>query len=415
MSSSRGLVFQSARQQHAEEHGLESQLPAPAPADRPGWTEYEHTANPSAFHRFGDSNPGIGIYRQARIRTTLAAAAVLLIPFAVFFFLLRQRMWEFTPGLKHPLLQYLIACVVLGVVLALAFGRVVSNHILELAKELEKTANAVHQREIERDSAQRELVRRLEEERELVKEKLQFEAQLAEYEKYSTLAQLALGAAHEINNPLLGILSHLELELKAARDDEEYDEILQCIEGTKRISATIKGLLNYARPGPLVLSKVNLERLVSDSFEFLCHQPLFRKIELVKEIPADLPAISADANQISQVLMNLLFNSAQAMPQGGTITVSAEKVKFAEKIEIRVSDTGVGIPADILPHVFEPFFTTKRGKGTGLGLSISQTYVRSHSGDIEVESVPYRGTVVRITLPIRQEGASMRQPEEMVG
>lgn len=349
------------------------------------------------------------------MRTTLAAAAVLLIPFVVFFFLLRQRMWEFTPGLKHPLLHYLAACAVLGVLLALAFGRFVSNHILKLAKELQKTADAVRQREIERDSAQRELVRRLEEDRELVKEKLQFEAQLAEYEKYSTLAQLALGAAHEINNPLLGILSHLELELKAARDDEEYAEIVQCIEGTKRISATIKGLLNYARPGPLVLSKINIDRLVSDTFEFLRHQPLFRKIEMEKQIAPDVPAISADANQISQVMMNLLFNSAQAMPQGGTITVSAEKVKFAEKVEIRVTDTGVGIPADILPHIFEPFFTTKRGKGTGLGLSISQTYIRSHSGDIEVQSVPYRGTVVRITLPIRQEGTGVQPPAEMVG
>ena len=118
---------------------------------------------------------------------------------------------------------------------------------------------------------------------------------------------------------------------------------------------------------------------------------MFRQIELQNCIPLDLPTISADANQLSQILMNLLLNAAQATPPGGTITILADKVKFAEMIELRVRDTGSGIPADILPHVFEPFFTTKRGKGTGLGLSITQSYVRSHGGDIQVESIPGPG------------------------
>jgi signal transduction histidine kinase len=358
---------------------------------------------------------GLRIYRQARIRTMLAAAAVLLIPFAVFFFLLRERLWKFSPDLKHPELDYLMICAVLGVLLAVGFGQVVSRHILNLLRELEKNMRALEQRERERDQAQSELIRRLEEERELVKEKLQFESQLAEYEKFAALAQLALGAAHEINNPLLGILSHLELELRDATNPEQRLEIQQCIEGTKRISSTIKGLINYARPGPLQLTRVHLDKMVGETFSFLCHQPLFRNITLEKQIPPDLPAITADPNQISQVLMNLLLNAAQAMhTEGGTISVSAEKVKFAEKVEIKVKDTGAGIPADILPHVFEPFFTTKRGQGTGLGLSISQAYVRSHSGEITIESIPNRGTTVRIVLPIRQEGKKAEHPEEVI-
>jgi signal transduction histidine kinase len=117
---------------------------------------------------------------------------------------------------------------------------------------------------------------------------------------------------------------------------------------------------------------------------------------------------------VERVFYNLLLNAAQAMPQGGNITVSAEKVKFSENVEIKVKDTGVGIPADILPHVFEPFFTTKRGKGTGLGLSISQAYVRNHSGEIRAESIPNRGTTVRIVLPIRQEGRREPANEEFV-
>jgi signal transduction histidine kinase len=268
--------------------------------------------------------------------------------------------------------------------------------------------------EHERDLAQQELVRRLQEERELAKEKIQFESQLADYEKYAALAQLALGAAHEINNPLLGILSHLEWERKLATDAEAREEIEQCIGGAKRISAAVRGLLNYARPGPLLLGRIHLDRLVSETVAFIAHQPMFRTIHLENRVPSTLPPLTADANQISQVLMNLLLNAAQATPPGGTVTISAEKVMFNEKVELRVTDTGCGIPADILPHVFEPFFTTKRSQGTGLGLSISQAYVRSHSGSIHVESEQNRGTTVRIVLPIRQEGRPVEVDEEVV-
>jgi signal transduction histidine kinase len=297
---------------------------------------------------------------------------------------------------------------------ALATAVAVAVAALRQASRLREQANQAgllaRQSEHERDMAQQVLAHRVEEERELTREKTQFHAKLADYEKYAAMAQLALGAAHEINNPLLGIFS--QLELKGADEPEERAEIQACLEGAKRISSTVRGLLDYARPGPLHLSRISLERLVDDTFSFLCHQPMFRAIELNKEIPPELPAITADANQISQVLMNLLLNAGQAMPQGGAITVSADKVKFEDRVEVRVSDTGCGIPADILPRVFEPFFTTKRGQGTGLGLSISQAYVRNHHGEMEVESIPNRGTTVRFNLPVRQLGRPAPQPEE---
>ena len=298
-----------------------------------------------------------------------------------------------------------VGFVVLLVVVVLARTR-----IKVAEREAGRAKDLADHREYERNVAQQELLRRLEEERELAKEKMQFESQLSEYEKYASLAQLALGAAHEINNPLLGILSHLELESKDA-SGEQREEIEQCIEGTKRISLAVRGLLDYARPGPLMLSKVNLSLLAAETLKFLEHQPMFRQIQLQNCIPPDLPAISADANQLSQILMNLLLNAVQATPPGGMITILADKVKFAEVIELRVRDTGSGIPADILPHIFEPFFTTKRGKGTGLGLSITQSYVRSHGGDIQIESVAGLGTTVRVTLPIRQVGTAVQQEE----
>jgi signal transduction histidine kinase len=285
----------------------------------------------------------------------------------------------------------------------------------ERACEALKEATELRQRlEVERNQAQEEVFRRLYEDSQLDKEKFQFQAQLAEYEKYSTLAQLALGAAHGINNPLLGILSHLELELKSATDPDQRWEIEQCIAGTKRISATLRGLVNYARPGPLVLSNLSLHRLVTDTLGFLEGQPALRGKRAENLVPEDLPHILVDSNQLSQVLMNLLINAAEATPDGGRITVSAKKLTFVDSIEICVSDTGSGIPAEVLPHVFEPFFTTKPGKGTGLGLSISATYVRRNKGEIRIDSVLNRGTTVTITLPIRQEETHQVQEQSEI-
>jgi signal transduction histidine kinase len=282
-------------------------------------------------------------------------------------------------------------------------------------RELEAAVELASQRERERDLAQAELVQRFQQERELEREKVQFQAQLSEYEKYAALAQLALGAAHEINNPLLGILSHLELELKNAQSEEAKIEIEQCIEGAQRISATLQGLLNYARPAPPQLAKINLQRLVGSTLQFLRHQPMFHGLIVENKIPPYLPTISADSNQLTQVITNLLLNAVQASEEGGRISVSAERVGFENKVELSISDTGRGIPPDVLPHVFEPFFTTKRGKGTGLGLAICQSYLRSHGGDIKIESTVGKGTTVKLILPIREEeAANAAQVEEVI-
>ena len=300
--------------------------------------------------------------------------------------------------------SYLLPVALAALALLIAFWKVARRERNDLAAQLEHTQATVRQLEGERDSAMQELFRRFSEEGKLNKEKSQFEAQLAEYEKYAALSQLALGAAHEINNPLLGILSHLELELNFAQG-EERGEIEQCIECARRISVTLRSLMNYARPSPLILSKVNLHHLVLDTVAFLEHQPMLHGRILESQVPTDLPPIRVDANQLSQILMNLLLNAAQATSEGGRITVSANMSSNGEAVEIRVVDTGCGIPPDVLPHVFEPFFTTKRGKGTGLGLSITQTYVRSHNGEIQIASAPQQGTTVTISLPVRRAGS----------
>src|SRR5664279_3561580 len=214
-----------------------------------------------------------------RIRRTIATCGAIVV--AIFSMGQRGLASSALPGnatdifAAPPLWAFFVAgIIVLGAVVLIAcvFVRSARRQTLK-AREL-----AIHL-ETERDLAQRALVQKLEQERELSKEKMQFESQLTEYEKYASHAQLALGAAHEINNPLLGILSHLELDWKDA-DGERRAEIEQCIEGARRISSAVRGLLDYARQGPLTLSEVDLRQLVSDALRFVAHQPLFRRIQL---------------------------------------------------------------------------------------------------------------------------------------
>jgi len=317
-------------------------------------------------------------------------------------------------GFESSITTYLFPATFVALVVIFIVWQLQRREYRRTCEALKQRAEMARRLEHERDQARKEVFRRLHEDRELQKEKFQFQAQLAEYEKYSTLAQLALGAAHGINNPLLGILSHLELELKSTKDSDQRWEVEQCIAGTKRIAATLSGLVNYARPGPLVLSYLSLHRLVSDTLSFLEGQPALRGKRAVNQVPEDLPRILVDSNQLSQVLMNLLINAAQATPDGGSITISAAELAASNSIEIRVSDTGCGIPPDIMPHVFEPFFTTKQGKGTGLGLSISRTYVRRNKGEIYIDSVLKQGTTVTIRLPIRQEESHKDKEESEV-
>lgn len=247
-----------------------------------------------------------------------------------------------------------------------------------------------------------------------VTERKRLREQLAEYEKLSALGQLALGAAHEINNPLLGISSYLEILLEGAKNKKEKEEIEFVLENVYRISETIRGLLNFARPSPPQFTKVNINNLIDEILSFISHQPIFRKVRIEKSLPKSLPQITADLNQIRQVLINIFINAAQSMPDGGELQAATSKVKFEELVQIDISDTGVGIPPENMKKLFDPFFTTKKSQGTGLGLSISLSYIKNHNGHITVKSELNKGTTFSVFLPIRQKGRMLLKDEEVI-
>jgi PAS domain S-box-containing protein len=247
-----------------------------------------------------------------------------------------------------------------------------------------------------------------------VSERKRLRDQMAEYEKLSALSQLAMGAAHEINNPLLGISSYLELLAEETKSEEQKEEIDFVLQNVYRISETVRGLLNFARPTPPQFTRVNLNQLLEETLSFLGHQPIFRKLEVVKDLDPSLPTITADLNQVRQVLINLLINAAQSMPDGGRLTAGTSKVKFEEKVLVEITDTGTGIPPEIQKKIFDPFFTTKKSQGTGLGLTISLSTIKSHDGHISVRSRLAEGTTFTIVFPIRQKGRSQGKDEEVI-
>lgn len=247
-----------------------------------------------------------------------------------------------------------------------------------------------------------------------ITERKHIREQLVEYEKLSALSQLAMGAAHEINNPLLGISSFLELLAEDTEDQAKRDEVKFVLENVNRISETIRGLLNFARPSPPQFTSLNINSLIEDTLSFLSHQPIFRKITISKILIPALTSITADLNQIRQVLINIFINAAQSMSQGGELKVETSKVKFKELIQIDISDTGTGIDQKNKKKIFHPFFTTKKSQGTGLGLSISLSLIKNHNGNINVKSESGKGTTFSIFLPIRQKGRLEKPDEETI-
>jgi len=236
--------------------------------------------------------------------------------------------------------------------------------------------------------------------------------QIYQSEKLAAVGQLAAGVAHEINNPLTGVLSYASFLLKRAEDRPDFKEDLEVIvRETKRCREIVKGLLDFARQLPPEKQACDITEIVERAVRIVQIQLAAHRVELRRNLRTDLPKIHVDANQLQQVLVNLLLNANVAIGEGGgTITLATDFAareggarNQAQAIELRVSDTGCGIPPANLQRIFDPFFSTKGAKGTGLGLAVAWGIVEKHNGRIEVESEVGKGTTFRVLLPIGEQ------------
>ena len=226
------------------------------------------------------------------------------------------------------------------------------------------------------------------------------QAETARGEKLASVGLLAAGIAHELNNPLTGVLTFSSLMRKkvpaGSQDAEDLDLVIR---ETKRCAAIIRRLLDFAREKAPEKKFADLNRLIEETVHLVERPAHLAHIEIRLELDRELPPVWMDSDLVKQVVMNMLVNAQHAIDRDGAITVRTRKL--AGRVEISIIDTGCGIRPEDLPRIFDPFFTTKGvGKGTGLGLSVSHGIVEAHGGSIEVESAPGAGSTFRVYLPL---------------
>jgi two-component system NtrC family sensor kinase len=227
-------------------------------------------------------------------------------------------------------------------------------------------------------------------------------AQLVHAERIASLGRMAAGVAHEINNPLAGILIYAEiLQREMAENDEGRQNVQVIIGQTLRCQQIVQRLLEFSRQSLGQKTLFDVNDIINRGVEMISHQALFHNIEIITELEAGLPRILGNPGELQQVFTNLLLNAADAMRDRGRITITSRPAPQRDGVILTFTDTGVGIPPDLQAKIFEPFFTTKPpGEGTGLGLSIVYGVVQRHGGSIEVDSRPGGGTTFTIRLPL---------------
>jgi two-component system NtrC family sensor kinase len=320
-----------------------------------------------------------------------------------------------------------IAFLVISVTISISINRYVTRPVRELVKgtkkiaegdlgysipiktegELAQLASSFNQMTSDLKKADEKLVewgKTLElKVRERTEELRKTENQLIQSDKVVSLGKLAAGVAHEINSPLTGILTYSSLLLKAKQEgDPDKEDLEVIVNETNRCKKIVKGLLDFARQTAPQKALSDINEVIDKSIDLISHQASMQSVKIERRVKPDLPKMMIDMGQIQQVFINILLNAIEAMPQGGTLTVSSGIED--EMAAIRFTDTGVGIPEENLRKILDPFFTTKQqGKGTGLGLSVSYGIIERHRGKLEVKSKVGKGSTFTVKLPIKEK------------
>lgn len=220
-------------------------------------------------------------------------------------------------------------------------------------------------------------------------------------EKLASLGKLAAGVAHEINNPLTGILTNSSLLLEDLPEDHpNRNDVEVIVKETIRCREIVKRLLDFAKQIAPQKRLTNINTLLENIILLVRNQTSFRNIKIVKNLSPDIPELMADPDQVQQVFINIILNASEAMTRGGDLTIESKMDTNRDSLAITFKDSGPGIPEHIRDNIFDPFFTTKE-HGTGLGLSISYGIIEQHGGTINVDSITGSGTTFTIYLPIK--------------
>lgn len=228
--------------------------------------------------------------------------------------------------------------------------------------------------------------------------------QLIQAEKLNAIGQLAASIAHEINNPLAGVLVYTKLVSKKI-GSESYDKgetlnnLSKIESAVNHCSKLVKGLLDFSRQSKPVFNPVLISSVIDQVMSLVGHQANMKSIKVLREETPQLPPVMADFDQLQQVFLNLIINAIQAMPDGGKLTIRSALEKDG-RVSISIQDTGCGISPENMEKLFIPFFTTKeKGKGVGLGLAVSYGIIERHNGKIDVQSKPGEGSAFTVHLP----------------
>ncbi len=234
--------------------------------------------------------------------------------------------------------------------------------------------------------------------------------QLLQSEKMASLGKLAAGVAHQLNNPLSGITLFTKLVMEEYNLEEgARKDLSRVMEDAERCRDTVKELLEFARQTKHIRRPHDINRAISRTLFLLENQSLFQNIIIDKTLDPALPPVHSDIQQLNHMFMNIILNAAQAMEGKGRLNIKTQFLPEKEQVRIEISDTGPGIPNEILSQIFDPFFTTKQeGEGTGLGLSLVYGIVQNQGGEIKARSLPGEGATFIIDLPImpKDDGGS---------
>jgi two-component system NtrC family sensor kinase len=233
---------------------------------------------------------------------------------------------------------------------------------------------------------------------------------IMESERLAVVGQLAAGVAHELNNPLQGIVTYAHLLLERAGEGPSRDGLQKIVVQADRCREIIRSLLDFSRPRKPQVRPADINAILRECLALVERQAMFHNIEIRSDFAPDLPPAAADPTQVQQVFMNLIINAAEAMEGGGRLSLATRFDPAERAVEAAVTDTGHGIAPGDMDRIFDPFFTTKGvGHGTGLGLSISYGIVKEHHGTITVDSEVGRGSTFTVRFPVTAEPAKIAQ------